>query len=465
MNFFLRNDRMTAFFSFFATILMTWLAFQPAAIGAPRSITIKNDTLGEVTVLAPAEEPSIFAVLLSDTDGLTPARREDAEALVARGAAVALVDLKALITKLAESADEDCHYAFGDFEDIARTAERELNMSNWLWPVILGIGEGGTLAYLALAQAPENTAAGAVSVGFDSDFASKLPMCAGAPETGSKDGVHTYAPMKKIPGRWVWIADNPPPVSLAPFASASPGSQIEIIPGDYGTRFKAAVDALIKVARQPATGLDDLPLVELPAKSPAIAFAVFISGDGGWRDIDKEIGEALTAKGVAVVGIDSLRYFWSKKDPKKIAADIQRIISHYQKAWNLRRTALLGYSFGADVIPFIWAKLPPQTQDDIKIIGLIGLEPTADFEISVAGWLGMSSGVDVPVQPYLKSLPDAKLLCFYGVDEKRDNETACLDPEIDENARVERPGGHHFDGNYQAVAQIILGRMRLTAGF
>jgi type IV secretory pathway VirJ component len=68
------------------------------------------------------------------------------------------------------------------------------------WPVLFGVGKGGALAYLALAQAPENTAAGAVSIGFDDKLQSKLELCEGAPKAG--EGM-TYAPQKQLSGRYL----------------------------------------------------------------------------------------------------------------------------------------------------------------------------------------------------------------------------------------------------------------------
>lgn len=51
-------------------------------------------------------------------------------------------------------------------------------------------------------------------------------------------------------------------------------------------------------------------------------------------------------------------------------------------------------------------------------------------------------------------------MCFYGVDEKEDNSTACVLPGLDGATRIERPGGHHFDGNYQVIADDILKRLK-----
>ena len=73
-------------------------------------------------------------------------------------------------------------------------------------------------------------------------------------------------------------------------------------------------------ARTAASSVGGLPLVELPAKGPGDLLAVFYSGDGGWRDLDKKIGGILAAHGIATIGVDSLRYFWKEKSPQQIAA-------------------------------------------------------------------------------------------------------------------------------------------------
>jgi len=73
---------------------------------------------------------------------------------------------------------------------------------------------------------------------------------------------------------------------------------------------------------------------------------VIFSGDGGWRDLDKTIGERLAEAGVPVVGVDSLRYFWQEKTPEGVASDLAGILRHYAEEWQRPQVALVGYSFG-----------------------------------------------------------------------------------------------------------------------
>jgi type IV secretory pathway VirJ component len=445
-----------------AALVLAALVTQPA-VAAPRSFSFNADLIGNIKVLAPEGEPQAFVFLISDSDGVTPQRVADAEALVARGAAVALVDLATFIARQAASDDVDCHYAFGDLEDAARVAERQLGMTTWRWPIMLGYGDGGTVAYLAVAQAPVNTAAGAVSIGFKPYLKSKLPFCPGAPEKAKDKDGYFYTPMLKVPGRWTLVTSSPPSADVQEFTNASPGSKALVVADSDVARFNAAADEIFDIASAPVGDLADLPLVELPAKGRAAALFVLLSGDGGWRDIDKQIGEYLSQHGVSVVGVDALRYFWTAKEPKQVGADLGRIVSHYAKHWDIRSAGIGGYSLGAGAIPLAWPYIKPEVQNKISTIVLLGLEPTADLQVTVSGWLGLSSNTEIDVRPHLAGLPKGKVMCFFGTAEKNDGDTACMSPEIIESDRFERPGGHHFDGDYQAVARMIVDHLERQA--
>jgi len=443
--------------------LVTPAALATPSAAAPRTVSVDNESLGSIQVLAPKGEPGRFVIFISDADGVTPRRLEEAEALVGRGAAVALVDLSKLEGLFAKAEHEDCFYTFGDFEDVARIAQRELGVTDWHWPIMLGIGDGGTLAYLTLAQAPANTAGGAVSIGFSPSFPTTRPLCPGAPKAGSSHDAIVYAPMADVPGPWVLVTEaHPVTPAVQAFLDAASQSTLETVAAgaDEAAQFNTAMSALFALEAPVAKGLSDLPLTELPGSGSPDTVVILLSGDGGWRDIDKQIGEYLAARGVAVVGLDSLRYFWSRKPAGQLATDIERIATFYLDKWKAKKIALVGYSFGADAIPPAWPNLPGEVQDQTVLIALLGFEPTVDFEVSVSGWLGMAGKHAVDVRRYLPALPKSKVMCFYGVDEAERGETACTAPELDGATRIARPGGHHFDGNYQIIADAILARLK-----
>ena len=90
---------------------------------------------------------------------------------------------------------------------------------------------------------------------------------------------------------------------------------------------------------------------------------------------------------------------------------------------------------------------------DVLQISLLGLEPRAPFEIAVSGWLGGVPADAAPVLPELERLELARVQCFYGAEEEQ---TLCPDPALARAEIVRTSGGHHFDGDYEALARRIL---------
>jgi type IV secretory pathway VirJ component len=208
--------------------------------------------------------------------------------------------------------------------------------------------------------------------------------------------------------------------------------------------------------------VSDLPLIELPAAHPNGLMAVVISGDGGWRDLDKTISLALQKDGVSVIGIDSLRYFWSEKTPAQTSQDLARVMQTYGARWHAQHIALVGYSFGADVMPFAYNRLPEAQRAKVSLIALLGFAPDADFQVRVGGWLGMpASDKALKVQPELTRVPPAIVQCFYGSDEK---DTLC--PALTQTgiAVIRTSGDHHFGGDYNALERRILDAFRKQSG-
>jgi type IV secretory pathway VirJ component len=324
-------------------------------------------------------------------------------------------------------------------------------------PILAGTGMGAAVAYAALAQAPAATLAGAASDGFTTRIATQKPLCTEAPYAPAAEGGFSYGP-HPLPGWWR-VAPAPDELAAArEFAAAvGLGADAIVAPpagGDLAERLVALLADKIAAEPAPSSTLEDLPLVELPTAAAGALMAVIYSGDGGWRDIDKQIGGYLQDKGLPVVGVDSLRYFWSAKTPEQVAADLASILDHYQEAWRRPQALLIGYSFGADILPFAYNRLPDALQEGVRRLSLLALSRTADFEIHVAGWLGLESDAGaLPTAPELRRLPVRRVQCFYGEEEE---DSACMMPELDGAERVRTKGGHHFDGDYEAIAQAIL---------
>jgi type IV secretory pathway VirJ component len=171
-----------------------------------------------------------------------------------------------------------------------------------------------------------------------------------------------------------------------------------------------------------------------------------------WAGIDKSVGAAFAAQGIPVAGFDSLRYFWSARTPEGLAADLDRVIRYYASRWNRDEVVLVGYSQGADVLPFALNRLPPATRASVRLTALLGPGQKASFEFHVANWLGPSG--DLPIAPEARKLSAEDTLCLYGLDEK---DSLCPELAPAHARALPLAGGHHFGGDYDALAARILG--------
>jgi type IV secretory pathway VirJ component len=205
----------------------------------------------------------------------------------------------------------------------------------------------------------------------------------------------------------------------------------------------------------------DLPLVELRAKRPSETLAIVLSGDGGWADIDRQIGQTLAERGVDVIGFDDRAYLRSgKRDANSTGADVQRVAAHYLSLWNDQRLILVGYSRGAAFAPFIATRLSPDVRKKLALVAMLGLPEHAGFRYRFSDlWATHSNPSDPPILPELQRLRGTNMLCVYGTKE---DESLCrgIDPTL--VYPVARVGGHHFDGDYKSLTELIIARMGIA---
>lgn len=421
---------------------------------APAS-ALDGGRYGDVRLATPAGTPRGYVVLFSDAGGWTPADQARLEALAAAGALAVGVDTDAYLARVA-SVDAACDQLVGDTEGLSRQLQREHAGAEYFFPILTGVGKGGALAGAILAQAPARTLGGAVSLDPWAVLQTSHGFC---PRVANKDD----GPQPQI-----WRApslDQFWSVALTPASSEAARAHFESLAAlsprlDVHLQDAPAQDRTIAALVAPHLVQDDfsrvggLPLVELPSATPSRLMAVFLSGDGGWRDIDKTIGENLQSLGVSVVGWDSVRYFWRSKTPEQTAADLSAVILAYSAKWHADKVALIGFSFGADVLPFVYDRLRPGLKQHIALISLLSAGRAADWEIRVVGWLGAGpSDQATPLAPAIQQIPGKLVQCFYG---DQDSGSSCPDMAGHGVEVIEKKGIHHFDGNYVAMAHQIL---------
>jgi len=413
-----------------------------------KRILISSERLNDVPLLQPAGKPTGIAIVVSQKGGLGTDDEALTKLLLDRDFLVLTVDLEKWRKELDQDTG-DCTYFVSDLEGVAKEAQRQIAVDTYMHPVVIGIGEGGVMAYASMSDAPAATLAGAVAVDPSVALKTKLPSCEGADYEAVPGEGFSYSYDADLPNPATIVREKPDTDPKGPPSAGFFLAQ-EKIGATKAERFVMAADAAVDIAKEDASA-EALPIIDIPAgNGPAKYLAVFFSGDGGWRDIDKSVGDIIAKKSVHVVGVDSLRYFWSLRKPEDIAKDIARIVAKADPTGKLP-VVLLGYSFGANTIPFSWPFLPKPLQDRVSLVGLIGTEETTPFQVSVGAWLGL--GGDNEVAPAVARLPLDKVLCVYGSEE---DDTACTAPSLDAVQKIQLEGDHHYDEKYEMLAGKLM---------
>lgn len=206
----------------------------------------------------------------------------------------------------------------------------------------------------------------------------------------------------------------------------------------------------------------DLPLHEVPPRgAPSHTMAVMLSGDGGWAAIDKELADSLAAHGIAVVGLDSRSYLSTQRDPDGASRDLAWIARHYLSQYRADSLILVGYSRGADVLPFMTNRLPPDLLRRVRVVALLGAAPNANFKFHLIDLISNKKRKDdLMTVPEIEKLAAAgvRVLCVYGTDE---SESACPSVANVHGVTVTAmPGGHHFDKEYGVIGTHLLDAAR-----
>jgi type IV secretory pathway VirJ component len=221
----------------------------------------------------------------------------------------------------------------------------------------------------------------------------------------------------------------------------------------------------------------DEALVVVPAKAGVTpmqgrddVFAVFYSGDGGWRDLDQQLGGILARHGVPVLGISALKYYWRERSPEDSAADLDALIAKYTAQFGKKRVLLVGFSFGADVVPSVVDRLSPENRARVAQVVLLSPSKDVNFEIEMEGymregwwkthtqdffqWVNPVKHYDARA-PLLALEGKPPVVCYYGKDDEED--TICASKDLPPWIKVYvKPGDHHFDYNYEGLARQMI---------
>jgi len=520
--------------------------------------TVSVPIFGKVRIVRPepVQQTRAVVLFLSGEGGFGRGLQEVARSIASR-AIVAGLPLPAW-KKLIEKSRHTCWFPAGELEETTQAIEKIYHLPRYLKPILVGFEQGGTIAYAAIAQAPAEAFAGAISLGFCPRLEVSRPLCGRGdwkPVLSGKIRRVTQVPPRADlaarpdgTARWTILQGGSDRTcdldAVARFASSIPAARVVPIPKAgrglssphlWETALRQSIDPLLDpqsaweasaeershlaLARAPSQIRQRLETLDLPLEvewpEAAEVAIVFVSGDGGWAELDQRVADGLNSRGVAVVGWNALRYFWSPKTPARFRADLEKVLGALPEEMPIFAG---GYSFGAEVVPATAAlaiastaapaapfapaaptvpptsgALPsapagpasPEREGEspasppadsspsvasqgaggplARLAGLVLLAPGpyASYEVSPLDWLRTSEAETKHSVPRsiaaLKSLP---ILCLEPSDHAA---TGCPEGAAPGLTRIVLPGGHHFAGDFGGIADRILTFIRTVS--
>ena len=374
-----------------------------------------------------------------------------------------------------------CWYVASDLELISHAAQKTLKLPQYHAPVLVGYSSGASLVYAALANTPAVTFAGGMSLGFCPDLASR-EVCSGdgwTPDYDELKHVNRLPATKELPKDWYVLQgaqDQVCPVdAMRRFTAGVPKAHFLEVEGTghgfskdvhWGPPFDKALQDLwtekdVKPpAAQPKSATardleDELQRLQLPLEyrwpAQISSLLLFFSGDGGWASLDEATSEELVTRGVGVIGVSSLRYFWNTKTPAQVASDIKRLVAALARS---RHPIFAGgFSFGAEIVPVALREWSAADRQMLAGLVMVGPGLSASFEIDPLDWV--RTPVENPETRVASAVRAIGLpaLCLAGTDEE---DTPCPSLSGAPGVHVVRlPGSHHFNGDYTAVAEAV----------
>lgn len=200
-----------------------------------------------------------------------------------------------------------------------------------------------------------------------------------------------------------------------------------------------------------------LPLVVLPAsQDESMPMVLMITGDGGWKNFDPRLAGQFIQERAPVVALNALHYFWTKKTPDQTALVVEDILNKYMQAWHKKYFILVGFSFGADVLPFIVNRLPENRMSHCLGVALFSPGISTDFEIHISQMLSNHHQWKYNVVNEIEAMKSLKLLCFFGDEEHEFPVDIISRPDWH---LIYLRGGHHYEKNTDDVGKMVLEKL------
>jgi type IV secretory pathway VirJ component len=461
--------------TFFSLIFFSIFILPESAAVVPAD-SVSVPVFGKIYVYNRTTTPQNVIIMISGDGGWKSGVIGFSETFSEMNSLVIGVDILRYYKDLRLRTDE-CYNVAADFVQLATEVEKKYDFPDYKPPVIMGYSSGATLVYGILSQARPGTFIGGISIGFCPDIELPKALCeinGLKVKTDVPGKRYLLQPDEKLGNHWIVLNGQLDRICSYPeqvdFISKTKDAELITLPkvghgfskwSDFMPQWKEAYNRLIakyEMDKPPTVDIDqvkNLPLIITNSKMQdrQAPVALLISGDGGWYGFEQSIADNLATRGVPTIGFDSKKYFWTRKTPEETSSDIARALNYYGKEWGRDKFVLVGYSLGAEIVPFILNRLPDDLKSKIQSAVLLSPATTTDFEIHISNMLGMGNKQNTynTIDEIIK-MQSVPTLIIFGEGEKTQI------PELLTGTKViirKIPGDHHYKFNLPLIMQTM----------
>lgn len=178
-----------------------------------------------------------------------------------------------------------------------------------------------------------------------------------------------------------------------------------------------------------------------------------ISGDGGFNSFTTNLCTAINNAGYSITALSGKSYFWDKKTPQQTTTDIENYIKSQLQTRKNKEFILIGYSFGADVAPFVVNLLADSNKKQLQSLILLSPSTSTDFEVHLSDMFGKPKKRSMDVVAEINKLGAQKTTLIFGDDEDDFPKKEIVLKNV---VITSLAGGHHYDGNTTEVAKTMM---------
>lgn len=195
-------------------------------------------------------------------------------------------------------------------------------------------------------------------------------------------------------------------------AAAAP-PHLEGVPLRFYPASQATPQATLRAANIPGNDVSARPSGSTVLDS-APTLVIFFTSDAGWLGLNTKLPKTLSHLGYPTVSWNSLRYYVRRRTPEEAAAHLAEVVEEYTGRCGAPDVALVGYSWGAGVLPFLARRLPAELKARLCAAVYLAYPGFGAFHFKPSAWWLEIGDEALPAREEVAAMPEVNSICIAG---------------------------------------------------